>query len=177
MKFNRESKRVRNKEQFDRLITPHINRLYKALCAYTSNATAAEDILQECLISVFENMHTLKEESKAFAWAYRIAINAANDYFKRYPAHLEFKEEALQGGPDGLGVEQRADLVRTLKKLDEDERQIIILRDVLGYSYAEIAEMLKLTSTNVGVRLNRARERLRQLMRQGGYFNGGEEKN
>ncbi len=69
-------------------------------------------------------------------------------------------------------IEQKQDISKLLMQLTQEEREMVILKDMMEYSYAEIAKMLNLSTTNVGARLSRAREKLRKIIRENGYVKG-----
>lgn len=161
-------KLIKNKqksnEKFDELVGPQINKLYKFLCAYTKDFNLAQDILQDCLIKAYINLGSLKDESKISSWLYKIAVNCAKDCFKNNIfepyADLEFVSE----NNAYTQTEMKQDISQYLMLLAPDEREIIILKDMLEYSYDEISEFLGISPSNVGVRLYRARDKFKELI-------------
>lgn len=161
------------KEKFNEYIVPNIGCLYKMLCAYMGSFEAAQDVLQESLIKAYRHIDTLIEPEKAYSWVYVIARNEAKRYFQKNPKEVEITEyTANQNDESFCTIEQKQDISKLLMQLTQEEREMVILKDMMEYSYAEIAKMLNLSATNVGARLSRAREKLRKIIRENGYVKG-----
>jgi RNA polymerase sigma-70 factor (ECF subfamily) len=124
----------------------------------------AQDILQDCLLKAYLNLSGLIDENKVLSWLYKIAVNSAKDYFKKntteYYADLEYISEANLY----TQTEMKYDISQYLMRLEPCEREIIILKDMLDYSYDEISELLDISQSNVGVRLYRARDKFKELI-------------
>ena len=140
------------------------------------------DISQEVFIKIWKALPNWRGECKFATWVYKVCINASLDFLRRAPE----KTESLSGRPDDDGDERPLDIAddsvqasperrleqsettmavrRAIAKLPEDQRQIVILRDIDGYSYDEIADMLSLGIGTVKSRINRARTRLKSLL-------------
>ncbi len=173
MKQKRLNTAMNAKEKFNELITPNINRLHKMLCAYMGSFESAQDVLQESLIKAYGHIHSLQETEKAYAWLYTIARNEAKRYFFKHPKESEMTENVALKADESFGrAEQKQDIAKLLLGLEREDREIIILKDMFDYSYAEIADMLELSVSNVGVRLSRARDRFRKIMNESGYWEG-----
>ena len=161
-------KLIKNKqksnEKFDQLVSPQINKLYKFLCAYTKDLNLAQDILQDCLIKAYINLSALKDESKISSWLYKIAVNCAKDSFKNNVFESCVEVEVASEGNSYTKTEMKHDISQYLMRLTSDEREIIILKDMLDYSYDEISEFLGISQSNVGVRLYRARDKFKELI-------------
>lgn len=144
--------------------------MYRYLAAILGQAEDAEDALQETFLAVWRNAAGYRGQGAARAWLYTIARHAASRLRRRRvdePVELVSLEQlgvaAGWGEPlDPLPAsrESRRELVRTaLERLGPEEREIILLRDVEGFSGEETAEMLGLTLPAMKTRLHRARLR------------------
>lgn len=154
----------KSNEKFDQLVSPQINKLYKFLCAYTKDFNLAQDILQDCLLKAYINLNTLKDENKISSWLYKIAVNCAKDSFKNNGYESYGEIEVVSEGNLYINTEMKHDISQYLMRLSADEREIIILKDMLDYSYDEISEFLGISQSNVGVRLYRARDKFKELI-------------
>lgn len=161
-------KLIKNKqksnEKFKELVEPEINKVYKFLCAYTRDFNLAQDILQDCLLKAYLNMSALKDENKISSWLYKIAINSAKDYHKKNTVESCADLDYISEGNMYTQTEMKHDISQYLMRLEPNEREIIILKDMLDYSYNEISKFLDISQSNVGVRLYRARDKFKELI-------------
>jgi len=170
-------------EAFNQLVRLYEGRVYNLCYRMLGDADAAADVAQETFISVYRNLN--KFRGGVFrSWLLRIATNACYDALrarKRRPAiSLDAAQESEDDGPGfeiadtgeapdevALRRELAAAIQRGIAQLPEDQRVVVILSDVQGLAYEEIAEV---TNTNLGTvksRLSRARARLRDILREG----------
>lgn len=139
----------------------------------------AEDVTQEVFIKMHRNLNQFRFASSCKTWLYRITVNTAvNQYRKtmRDAAGMEkLKNEALLDQPkDSFPAQfEQADNERRvaalLGKLEPEQRACVVLRDIEGLSYKEIAEILSIPLNTVRSRLSRAREMLLNYAKQGDY--------
>ena len=170
-------------EAFNQLVRLYEGRVYNLCYRMLGDSDAAADVAQEPFISVYRNLN--KFRGGVFrSWLLRIATNACYDALrarKRRPAiSLDAAQESEDDGPGfeiadtgespdevALRRELAAAIQRGIAQLPEDQRVVVILSDVQGLAYEEIAEV---TNTNLGTvksRLSRARARLRDILREG----------
>lgn len=136
----------------------------------------AEDAVQEAFFSAYRNLGRFSGSSFR-AWLTRIAINAAHDILrkrKRRPSepYPEWEDESWQPpapaseGPEqvSLAAQQRAVLGRAMGAISDDQRTAIILYDVQGYDYGEIAQMTRVSVGTVKSRIHRGRLALREQL-------------
>lgn len=160
---------------YGQLVTKYQNRLFAALVRITGCAEEAEDVAQEAFVQALLKLDTFQQSAAFYTWLYRIAFNlsATRARRKRPRASLDVLREA--GGPepvdrDGapekpLLAEERVNLVHAaLDQLAEDYRQVVVLRELEGCDYEQIAEILEIPLGTVRSRLFRAREQLRELL-------------
>lgn len=137
--------------------------------ALVGHDDGAEDVVQETFLAVWRNAGSFEGHDSSRAWILAIARNAANRQFRRHagePERLEPLEDLGSVAGWGLvdsGFEQRVadrELVRLgLETMTKDEREILVLRDIEGYSGEEVATILNLSLTAMKSRLHRARLR------------------
>ncbi|MCD4738578.1 MAG: sigma-70 family RNA polymerase sigma factor [Anaerolineae bacterium] len=167
-----------NKAAFAELFTRYEGRIFGYLYRMVGERTWAEDLAQEAFIRAHQNLGRLGPPYNFKAWVYRIASNLALDALRRYHYEAplpdwdggaatasEPTDQRREGDPEHQArlSEVRAAVWRTLHKLPETYRQILILREFDGLSYREIAVVLSISLDNVRVTLNRARSRFRDL--------------
>ena len=133
-----------------------------------------------------ENIDSFAGRSRFYTWAFRIAVNLTLNYCKRnvklgiksLDAELSEKDERARGSlrtvlvdensPDPAKVAANSELcelvVKAMMNLDDEQRSVMVLRDIEGMSYGEIAEVLELELGTVKSRLSRARSNLREII-------------
>jgi RNA polymerase sigma-70 factor (ECF subfamily) len=156
---------------FESIIEQFGSALARAAAAYERNLALRQELLQEIHLALFRSLPQLKEAAKLRPFVFRIAHNCCVDHVIRH-AHgarrTDIPEELPSDAPtpdEELMVGERTRrLVEAVRRLELPYRQVItlLLEDM---TYMEIAETLGLTLTNVGVRVNRAKARLRELLK------------
>ncbi|MGE4130431.1 MAG: RNA polymerase sigma factor [Bdellovibrionales bacterium] len=130
-------------------------------CYYLcSNRQLAEDLCHDALLKALAQIHQLKEADRAMAWLKRIARNLLLDFQKSAEQSRTLvmdPEDEKWLAHDQKISEESMDAVQTLKKLDSGDREILILIEIQGHSYQEVAEILDLNIGTVKSRLHRAR--------------------
>lgn len=172
------------RNSFDTLLRPHLDRLYRLAIRLTGSQADAEDLFQDVLTKLFPRLDDLIEIEERGAWVCRILYNQFVDNRRRYarqrlvivPEHT-MPNDSVDSQPGKLDVladvEQEDNIMllqSALDKLSEEHRLVIILHDCEGYKLTEIQD---LTDTPVGTlksRLHRARARLREILEQDGTF-------
>jgi len=163
--------------QFEILVGNYQQRIYATLLGMLGSPQDAEDVTQETFITAFRKLDQFERRSSFYTWLYRIAFNAAIDLQRR---KKRAKKQFV--GSNNVDITQAADLHAesaasvviaketatqvqlALSRLDEERRNIIVLRDLQGVDYAEIASMLDIPIGTVRSRLHRARIELREIM-------------
>ncbi|MCO5319334.1 MAG: sigma-70 family RNA polymerase sigma factor [Microthrixaceae bacterium] len=130
------------------------------------NPTLAEDAVQETMIKAWQGLGRFRGESSMRTWVLRIAHNTAISMLRRRRESVMAPEDMpeLAGGPDparsSAAMSDLREVRAALEQLDELSRSVVILREVEGMTYAEIAETLEVPVPTVKTRLLRARKRL-----------------
>ncbi len=161
---------------FEDLVTEHEKGVYAIAQRMTGNAEDAADMTQETFIKAYNSLSAFRGDSKFSVWLYRIATNVCLDFLRsrsRKPTVSlsveddDGEETQLDIADESQSPEQllergltRDAVRRGLKSLSPEYRQILLLREIQGLSYEEIAEALALEVGTVKSRIFRARKRL-----------------
>lgn len=174
--------RERDEEAFSHIVKLYGDRVFNLVFRFVGNRSEAEDIAQEVFVTVFKSIETFRAESKFSTWLLRIAANHAKNrikYLSRRPGvgaeEADDEEVALSQqrsvpghmvAPDVMmeAAELGSLLEKAIAKLDEDQRLLILLRDVEELAYDEICEITGLPEGTVKSRLHRARITLKALL-------------
>ncbi|MFU8832726.1 MAG: RNA polymerase sigma factor [Wenzhouxiangella sp.] len=147
-------------------------QLWRAVCGYELNPSLREELYQEVLLAIWESLPRLREPDRILYFALRIAHNLGASHARaavRKPASESFDEQShgMPAEDDNAdsGAAQRKWLFEALSGLPLNQRQVLMLQ-LEGFDYAEIADLLGISVENVGVRLHRARDGLRKMLRE-----------
>ncbi len=159
--------------------------LYNYLLRMTQNQAVAEDLAQETFIRVHRSLPTFRGEAKFSTWLYRIATNVSFDYFRRNPARQAKPDLSLEEAEPGKewadetspSPEERAAqsemsvcVQRFIQRLPSTYRVVLVLHDLQGLKNHEIADVLDCPLSTVKIRLHRARNKLRAVLKAGCDF-------
>ena len=163
--------------QFEILVGNYQQRIYATLLGMLGSPQDAEDVTQETFITAFRKLDQFERRSSFYTWLYRIAFNAAIDLQRRKKraknqfvgsGNVDITQTADLNAESAVSVviakETVTQVQLALSRLDEERRNIIVLRDLQGVDYAEIASMLDIPIGTVRSRLHRARTELREIM-------------
>jgi RNA polymerase sigma-70 factor, ECF subfamily len=169
-------------DAFNQLVARYERTAYGLAVRLLSDATLAEDITQESFLAAWSNLERFRG-GHFRPWLLRIVTNRCYDELRRrqrQPANsldalpvepaVEWTTQAPEEAPDdhALRRELSRQLHRGIERLPPDQRATLILSDVQGHSYEEIATITGVTLGTVKSRLSRARARLRDELRRGG---------
>lgn len=165
-------------EGFNRLVLKHKDRIYSLCCRMLYDRDEADDVAQETFVRVFHGLKDFRMESKFSTWLYRIAVNACKNRmdskaWRESRARADLDAADLEGGSRSPSPAQeleakgrRASIEEAIARLPEDQRVLVVLRDVEGRAYEEIAESLGLNPGTLKSRLNRARAQLQEWLKE-----------
>lgn len=176
--------RAGDKAAFERLIAPGLNRFFGLAYQMMGNSEDAADVMQDAMIKAYRSIGSFRQEADFNTWLGRIVRNTALDELKRAVRKHEEATEILPEivGPGLEGKAEQAELQQimgaAISTLSDKLRDPLIMYDIEGYSYDEIADLLEINLGTVKSRLNRARETLRaqlktQLSKLSGYLPDG----
>ncbi|HEY8935553.1 MAG TPA: RNA polymerase sigma factor [Cyclobacteriaceae bacterium] len=149
---------------FENWLGQHKGLIFKIIRAYTFTAMDQDDLFQEITIQMWHSIPSFRQESAVTTWIYRVALNTAIKWIgkeRKYYNQPETKDVAqhlLQQGKEQVD-ERLSWLYEEIHKLDEIDRSITLLL-LDGFSYKEMASILGITESNVGVKINRIKKQL-----------------
>lgn len=162
---------------FEKLVGAYTKKVYNYALRLTNDADRADDLCQEAFIKAFLAIRSFDEQSAFSTWIYRIVHNAFIDSIRKAAPGSGRHDETLddraadigelsaQRFHDRLRQRENADwLTQGLARLPEPFRSVVILRDIQGFSYEEIAAITDASVGTVKSRLSRAREQLRHIL-------------
>ena len=154
-----------SKEAFTHLMERYKEHVYRYAYGMLGDIMEAEDVTQETFIKAYYSLPKLENEAAFGSWLTQIMSNICYDRHKK--KKMKFSELTDQVYENKTEQQQlRLSLNEAIQKLTIEHREVIILKDVQGYSYDEISEMLKIPLGTVKSRINGARLRLRNELRQ-----------
>lgn len=163
------------KKQFIGVLNQHKRLLYKVTYAYCRNSDDRKDLEQEIIIQLWKSLNKYNDEFKLSTWIYKIALNVAISHYrrdvKRQKNNEPFDETIFQiaADEDCMEEQNKTDLLyKFINKLDELNKAIIILY-LEDKSYKEISEIMGLTETNVGTKINRIKRILKESVSKENY--------
>jgi RNA polymerase sigma-70 factor, ECF subfamily len=171
-----------DKAAFDLLVAKYQRKIFRLLSRLVRDPAEIEDVAQEAFIKAYRALPNFRGDSAFYTWLYRIAINTAKNYLvsqgRRAPTSTEADVEEAETFDDGdqlrdlntpdamLLTKQVADAVnRAIEQLPEDLKTAIVLRELEGLSYEEIAESMGCPIGTVRSRIFRAREAIAEELR------------
>lgn len=169
---------------YDELVTRHRGRIFAMIRQMTKNEADAWDLSQEAFIKAWKALPRFEVKAKFSTWLYRIAHNTVYDWArrKRPESGGELNEEIFGSGAidpasrttpsaerrpdDALRAEElRVKIEAALDQLSPQHREVVILKDVQGLAYKEIAEVMECSIGTVMSRLHYARQKLQSLLK------------
>lgn len=154
------------KTEFLELIHDNQKIIHKICRLYRDSREDQEDLFQEIVYQLWKSYPGFKKESKVSSWIYRIALNTAIAiyrksktsiaYYKEFPEHIHPSDEKA--------ISQNEErLFWALRKLSDSEKAVVSLY-LEDFNYREIAAITGLSESNIGVRLNRIKNKLKEIL-------------
>lgn len=143
------------------------NRFFPVAHRILRDADSAEDAAQQALIAVWRELPRLRDPERFEPWAYRILVRACYREARKAPrraAEAEYLDISDGQRDVALSVADRDQLERGFRRLTPEQRTAVVLQHYLGYSLAQIAELLDLPVGTVGSRLHAAKRSLRAAL-------------
>lgn len=168
-----------DKSAFEAIILNYQDRIYNLCRHMLGNVQDAEDAAQDTFLKAYRSLKDFRPKASIYTWLYRIAVNTCLDYKKRpFFASLfgksdegvDFVDEPSSDRPSPENLYEAKQIGRALnhgiRKLPPKLRTAILLKEIEGLSYEEIAEILDISIGTVKSRISRAREELKTLMKK-----------
>ena len=153
--------------EFLELIHNNQKIIYKICRLYRDSREDQEDLFQEIVYQLWKSYPGFKRESKISSWIYRIALNTAIAIYRKSKISINYYEEFhehIHPSDEKPISENEERLFWALRKLNDSEKAIISLY-LEDFSYQEIADITGLGESNVGVRLNRIKNKLKEILK------------
>ena len=158
---------------FKRWLEQHIGLVFTVARTFAPSDADRDDLVQEILLQLWRSLPRFEGKSKESTWIYRVALHTAlawqRSEHKRHATHTPWPTLEELPAPDDPAARERAELVARLyaaiRQLPKVDAALVLLY-LDDLSYREMAEVLGISETNVGVKLNRARKSLAELMKE-----------
>ena len=169
---------------FEALAEKYRNLIYRFCLIQLKSRENALDVSQNVLIKIWKSISLFRFESSFSTWVYSITRNAVNDFIRREKRRSEFSADEIGNEGDAktpvseretpheaVLKKERSEILRNaIYSLSNEHQDVIILRDIEGYSYSEIASILSENEGTVKSRINRARKALKETLKKRNFF-------
>ena len=175
-----------SEEAFNRLVLAHQKRAYNIAFRFLGNHEDANDVAQEAFVQVYRNLHKFRGSSAFQTWLYKIILNLARNRYRKMKRRQEDKmvsldnpvrhdegeiqrevpDDSMNPERDLRSREIQGQVEAALDRIALEHRQVVVLRHIEGLSYTEISEILGCAEGTIKSRLHRARQELRQYLRE-----------
>lgn len=168
----------KNEEAWTEIVQSHTSRIYSLSCSFTRRPDEAEELTQEIFVRVFQRLHSYRIGLSSFRyWLHQLARNLLIDHYRSTWRQRQASIGQLDAAnlvdvrtPDPLQLLERAEAARVLRRallsLSARSREAIVLRELDGLGYGEVAAILGVPEGTVKSRVNRARAKLARLLSQ-----------
>ncbi len=171
-----------DKKAFELLVAKYQRRIHRLLSRFIRDPAEIDDVAQEAFIKAYRALPSFRGESAFYTWLYRIAVNTAKNYLvaagRRAPTSTQFDSEEAEAFDDGhqlrhmntpeaelMSKQIAATVNETMQALPDELRTAIVLREIDGMSYEDIAEAMNCPIGTVRSRIFRARETIADRIR------------
>ena len=160
-------------DAFCALIGKYENKIYNIAYKFMQNSFDAQDAAQDAIIKMYGSIRKFSFQSAFSTWMYRVVANTCLDALRRRKPSVPMEEYtdlavSREGNPDEQA--ENSELGRGIRmavqELSEKYRMVLVLKDMEGLKYEEVAEILSITPGTVKSRLFRAREKLRKVLEE-----------
>ena len=165
---------MKEKEQgFLTRIEKHKGILYKVSKMYMDNHDDQQDLFQEIVCQLWKSYDSFRNESQFSTWMYRVAVNTAIVFLKKEKRKVDKYEIASENIKDdevdsAIKESQLDHFYKAVQKLEKIDKAIIFYQ-LEGFSHKEIGDNLGISEGNARVKLNRAKEKLKEIIKNQGY--------
>lgn len=173
---------AKQESRFTELVKPHVDVMFRMAYRWTQQTQEAEDLVQDVLTRLVNRVNELERVDNLKPWLIKILYRRFVDLYRREqnnPIELEHQwmgnedifEQALHNTSDESVDHHRSDLQRMLLKaletLEDEQRDVVLLHDVEGYSAIEVADIMDISVGTVKSRLHRSRAKLKNYLQEG----------
>jgi RNA polymerase sigma-70 factor (ECF subfamily) len=161
---------LRGEDLYEALYSRHYRKVFRFVYAMTMDHAAAEELSQDIFAKAFQNLGTFRGESSFVTWLHRIAMNCCLNSFRRRRLAADYIDDIEENRFPDLRVVSADELVRqgeiqyhlrrALASLPFPDRELIVLKEIAGLSYEELAEHFQCSKGTVGSKLTRLRRLL-----------------
>ncbi|WP_291147814.1 RNA polymerase sigma factor [Flavobacterium sp. UBA7680] len=160
-------------QEFLNRIESHKGILYKVSKMYMDTHDDQQDLFQEIICQLWKSYDSFRNESQFSTWMYRVAVNTAIVFLKKEKRKLDKYEIASENvkeeeGDSQIKENQIEHFYKAVQKLEKIDKAIIFYQ-LEGFSHKEIGENLGISEGNARVKLNRAKEKLKEIIKNQGY--------
>lgn len=165
--------KAQREAKFTEIFQNNRDQVYRLCCGFVSDANDVDDLFQEIMLNIWKNLSKFRTEAQISTWIYRIAVNSALLFRKREQRKKQrmrpldksdFTRPGKEGNFTGVQFELQR-LQACVQRLKKPDRLLISLL-LEGLSYKEIADVLGLSVSHVGVKINRAKSKLEKMMQE-----------
>lgn len=173
-------------DAFELLVKKYQKRMLNIAYRVIGDYEDACEVVQDAFVSAYKNIKDFREQSRFSTWLYTIVVNLSRNRLKQIKTefqHVEYsiddplitddagiKVEPVSGNPSALEILERKEIQQKVQEcinsLDNEYREVIVLRDIQGFPYDEISDMLNIPEGTVKSRLFRARETLKESLKK-----------
>jgi len=153
-------------KEFLRIIHDHQKIIFKLCRTYRDSKEEQEDLFQEIVYQLWKSFPSFKSESKISSWIYRITLNTAIAIYRKAKPDINYLEELpekIHPSTENMASENSDRLFEALRKLNDGDKALISLY-LEDFSYQEMAEITGISESNVGVKLNRIKNKLKIIL-------------
>ena len=163
---------------FGELVSRYQDRVYNTVYRLLDNAEDARDVTQEAFLSAYQSLHAFKGDSLFFTWLYRIAVNTAISHKRKRRGVLRLHDPAAgpvePADPSETNrpehamelAEEEKRVQEALGRLSPEHRAVLVMKDMEGQKYEDMADVLGVPIGTIRSRLHRARLELRDILLQ-----------
>ncbi len=169
-----------NNAAYGELVSRYQDRLFNSLLRLVNNAEDARDVAQEAFLHAYQSLHTFKGDSLFFTWLYRIAVNTAISMKRKQRPTIRIQAggdernsvdplDSTESNRPGYAIEMAEEeraVHDALAKLSPDHRAVLVMKDMEGMKYEEMADVLGVPVGTIRSRLHRARLEMRDIFMQ-----------
>ncbi|MBI5075350.1 MAG: sigma-70 family RNA polymerase sigma factor [Nitrospirae bacterium] len=173
-------------DAFEILVRNYQKKMFNMAFRITGSMEDASEVVQDAFVSAYRNLKRFEERSQFSTWIYAITVNTARNRLTQARTRSRHETDSLDdpssagedmkkfepasGEPSALDLlsrkEQQLKVQECLNRLDHDFREVIVLRDVQGFSYDEISAILSIAAGTVKSRIFRARESVKECLKK-----------